>query len=67
MRRRNIYLLILILALFGFALWSVIPLDRNVFGREGLRRGLDLAGGSNLVYEADLSKVVARWMRLWTV
>jgi len=49
--------LIFILALFGFALWSVVPLDRTVFGREGLRLGLDLAGGSYLVYEADLSGV----------
>jgi len=57
MRSRNVYLLIFILALFGFALWSVVPLDRNVFGREGLRLGLDLSGGSYLVYEADLSDV----------
>jgi preprotein translocase subunit SecD len=57
LRSRSIYLLIFILALFGFALWSVIPLDRNVFGREGLRLGLDLAGGSYLVYQADLTDV----------
>jgi len=43
--------------LFGFALWSVVPLDRSVFGREGLRLGLDLAGGSYLVYQADVSDV----------
>jgi len=43
--------------LFGFALWSVVPLDRNVFGREGLRLGLDLAGGSYLVYQGNLSDV----------
>jgi preprotein translocase subunit SecD len=57
LRRSNVYLFIFILALFGFALWSVIPLDRTVLGREGLRLGLDLAGGSYLVYEADLSAV----------
>lgn len=57
MRSRNVYLLIFILALFGFALWSVVPLDRNVFGREGLRLGLDLAGGSYLVYQADVSDI----------
>jgi preprotein translocase subunit SecD len=55
LRRGNVYLLIFILALFGFALWSVVPLDRNVFGREGLRLGLDLKGGSQLVYSANLS------------
>jgi len=57
LRRRNLYLLIFILVLFGFALWSVVPLDRNVFGREGLRLGLDLAGGSYLVYQADVSDI----------
>jgi preprotein translocase subunit SecD len=55
--KRNIYVLVFILALFGFCLWSVVPLDRNVFGREGLRLGLDLAGGSYLVYQADASNV----------
>jgi len=54
---RNIYLLIFILALFGFALWSVAPLDKNVFGRQGLRLGLDLQGGSYLVYQADVSAI----------
>jgi preprotein translocase subunit SecD len=57
LRSRNVYLLIFILALFGFALWSIVPLDRNVFGREGLRLGLDLAGGSYLVYQADVSDI----------
>jgi len=57
LRSRNVYLLIFILALFGFALWSIVPLDRNVFGREGLRLGLDLAGGSYLVYQANVSDI----------
>jgi len=57
LRKGNVYLLIFILALFGFALWSIVPLDRNVFGREGLRLGLDLAGGSYLVYQADVSDI----------
>jgi len=34
-----------------------VPLDRDVFGREGLRLGLDLAGGSYLVYQADLTQI----------
>jgi len=57
LRRRTVYLLIFTLVLFGFALWSVVPLDRNVVGREGLRLGLDLAGGSYLVYQADLTGI----------
>jgi preprotein translocase subunit SecD len=50
-------MLIFILALFGFALWSVVPLDRDVFGRQGLMLGLDLKGGSYLVYQADLTEI----------
>jgi preprotein translocase subunit SecD len=53
--KRNIYLLIFILVLFGFCLWSIVPLDRNVFGRHELTLGLDLGGGSYLVYQADFS------------
>jgi preprotein translocase subunit SecD len=49
--------LIFILVLFGFALWSIVPLDRDVFGREELRLGLDLAGGSYLVYQTDLTQI----------
>jgi preprotein translocase subunit SecD len=54
-KRRNVYLLIFILVVFGFALWSIVPLDRNVFGRHGLSLGLDLRGGSQVVYSANLS------------
>jgi len=57
LRRRTVYLLIFILVLFGFALWSAVPLDREVFNREGLRLGLDLAGGIYLVYQADTSNI----------
>jgi preprotein translocase subunit SecD len=57
LRRRTVYLLVFILVLFGFALWSVVPVDRSVFGRQGLTLGLDLAGGSYLVYQADLSGI----------
>ena len=49
--------MIFILALFGFALWSIVPLDKDVFGREGLRLGLDLAGGSYMVYQANVSDI----------
>jgi preprotein translocase subunit SecD len=47
--------LVFILALFGFALWSIVPLGRDVFGRHGLSLGLDLRGGSQVVYSANLS------------
>ncbi len=56
MRRGTIYLLIFILVLFGFALWSVVPVSTKLLGPNGLRLGLDLKGGSQLLYEANLSK-----------
>lgn len=42
--------------LFGFALWSIVPFNTKLLGPNGLRLGLDLKGGSQLLYEADLSK-----------
>ena len=56
MKTSNILLLLLIFALLGFSLWADIPLDSERFGRQGLTLGLDLKGGSYLVYEADLTK-----------
>jgi preprotein translocase subunit SecD len=48
--------LIFILALFGFALWSIVPVNTKLLGPNGIRLGLDLKGGSQLLYEADLSQ-----------
>ena len=56
MKKRNIYLLIFILILFGFALWSIVPINTKLLGPNGLTLGLDLRGGSQLLYKADLSK-----------
>ena len=56
MKKGNIYLFILIILLFVFALWTIIPLDSDRFGRQGLSLGLDLKGGSHLVYKADLTQ-----------
>ncbi|MHB8084737.1 MAG: protein translocase subunit SecD, partial [Dehalococcoidia bacterium] len=56
MKTTNIWLLVFILAIFIFGLWTVIPLDSDRFGRQGLTLGLDLKGGAYLVYQADLSK-----------
>jgi preprotein translocase subunit SecD len=57
LRRGTVYLLIFILALFGFALWSIVPVNTNLLGPDGLRLGLDLAGGSYLVYQANVSDI----------
>jgi preprotein translocase subunit SecD len=55
LRGKNLYLLIFILVLLGLALWSIVPVNTNLLGPNGLRLGLDLKGGSQLLYQADLS------------
>lgn len=56
MNRTNYWLLLIILILFVFSLWAIFPLDSERFGRHGIQLGLDLRGGSHIVYEADLTK-----------
>ena len=59
MSRGNIRALIAIILLVTFASWVVASnkIALPIIGeREGLRLGLDLQGGTHLVYEADLSK-----------
>lgn len=54
--RRDTYMLVFILILFGLALWTILPVNSVRLGRNGFQLGLDLKGGTHLVYEADLSK-----------
>ena len=50
MTRRNIPALIIVLAIFAFSICSIVfPL----FGRHDMRLGLDLVGGTHLVYQAQ--------------
>lgn len=54
MFRKDLAVLTIILAVFAFAVCTLIfPL----FGRQDMRLGLDLKGGLHLVYKADLSAV----------
>ena len=55
MKKGNTPLLIFILVLFGFTLWVILP-GNGIFGRNEFKLGLDLKGGSHLVYSIDLSK-----------
>ena len=55
MKRGNTPLLIFILVLFGFCLWVILP-GNGIFGRDEFKLGLDLKGGSHLVYSIDLTK-----------
>ena len=54
MIRRNTLVFLIILALFAFA---IAALAYPLFGREGMRLGLDLQGGLHMVYRVDLSSV----------
>ena len=44
---------VLLIAVFGIRVWG-IP---GVFGEGGIKLGLDLAGGSSIVYEADADRL----------
>jgi SecD/SecF fusion protein len=55
LKRGNATLLILILVLFACCLWEVWP-NNGLFNRHNFTLGLDLKGGSYLVYQADLTK-----------
>ena len=53
MVRRNTLVFIVVLIIFGFSLWVVLPLEEERLGRQGLHMGLDLVGGVHLVYQAQ--------------
>jgi preprotein translocase subunit SecD len=60
MTRKNIIVLVIILLVFGFSLWALLPLQTETgenpttkLGKTGLQFGLDLVGGVHLVYESD--------------
>jgi preprotein translocase subunit SecD len=56
MTKGNITVLVILLAIFAFAVCALVyPL----FDREGMRMGLDLQGGLHIVYQADLSEIDA--------
>ncbi len=55
MKGRPKHLLVLILLLFVLSLWITLP-GTDIMGRKGFRLGLDLEGGTHLVYSVDLTK-----------
>jgi preprotein translocase subunit SecD len=56
MTRNNKILLVVIIAIFAFTLWVIFPIGGDRLGRKGMRLGLDLVGGVDLVYQAQLSE-----------
>ena len=57
MSRRNIVIFTIILIIFIVCLAVVLPIDKGLIGGRGLVLGLDLKGGTHLVYQADLSQI----------
>ena len=57
MTRRNRIPFIIIINIFALAILVVVPLDKGVLGKKGMRLGLDLQGGTHLVYRADFSSL----------
>jgi preprotein translocase subunit SecD len=56
MRRRENILFLFVLVLLAVSLCVVLPVDKGLLGNKAFQQGLDLKGGSYLLYEADLSK-----------
>ncbi len=56
MKKGNIVEILFVLIIFIFALWVVFPLDSEKLGKNGLTLGLDLKGGSYIVFQADLTQ-----------
>ena len=52
MIKRDRATLIIISVLFAIALLVVFPIGKGILGQKGIRLGLDLVGGSHLVYQA---------------
>jgi preprotein translocase subunit SecD len=57
-KKKSLYIVLsILLALFLLASAIVFPLDKGLLGNRGILLGIDLQGGTYLVYEADLSSI----------
>ncbi|MDD5038003.1 MAG: protein translocase subunit SecD [Dehalococcoidales bacterium] len=56
-KRRNTLVFVMALIIFVLAALIVFPIEEGVWGKKGLRLGLDLQGGIHIVYKADLSAI----------
>lgn len=57
MIRRNRFVFLIVLIIFGLAAAVVLPINDGALGSRALRLGLDLQGGVHIVYQADFSAV----------
>jgi len=53
MLRRNTLVFIIVVIIFAIALCVVVPVEKGILGGKDIRLGLDLVGGSHLVYQAQ--------------
>ena len=60
MSKGNRITLIIISIIFTIALLVVFPLNEGILGKKGIRLGLDLVGGSHLVYQAQFPEGATR-------
>ncbi len=58
MFRRNLFIFAVIAILFFVTILIVLPVDKGIIGARELRLGLDLVGGSNLVYQVQFPEGV---------
>jgi preprotein translocase subunit SecD len=58
MFRRNLIIFTVITIIFILAVLIVLPVERGIIGAKELRLGLDLVGGSNLVYQVQFPEGV---------
>jgi len=57
MGRRNTLAFLVVLLIFALAVAVVFPIEKGALGRLGIRLGLDLQGGTRIVYQADLATI----------
>lgn len=57
MRRRTKFVFLSILAIFILSILVILPADKGVLGNKNFLLGLDLQGGLDLLYQADLSSI----------
>ena len=56
MNRRENYLLLLVIILLVLALCIVFPVNNGILGHKDFKEGIDIKGGTYLLYQADLSQ-----------
>ena len=56
MRRRENFLFLFVIVLLVLALCIVLPINSGLLGKKAFQDGIDIKGGSYLLYQADLSQ-----------